>query len=112
VPPHILRRVASEDKNAPPGNRWDARRGDEYSRLVSRWADRDADTNGVGSKRSDVVLLQGADTATRADARHVAAEGSPERWFMRDSALSLVMFELFAPFLVAQSIGELAVYKV
>jgi hypothetical protein len=51
VPPHILRRVASEDKNAPPGNRWEARRGDEYNRLVSRWADRDADTNGMGSKR-------------------------------------------------------------
>jgi hypothetical protein len=53
-----------------------------------------------------------ADTATRADPRHVAAEGSPERRFMRDSALSLVMFELFALFLGAQSVGELAVYKV
>ena len=31
---------------------------------------------------------------------------------MRDSGLSLVMFELFAPFLVAQSVGELAVCKV
>jgi hypothetical protein len=29
---------------------------------------------------------------------------------MRDSGLSLVMFELFALFLVAQSLGELAVY--
>jgi hypothetical protein len=52
------------------------------------------------------------DSAIGADAGHVAAEGSPERRFMRDSGLSLVMFELFAPFLVAQSIGELAVYKV
>jgi hypothetical protein len=31
---------------------------------------------------------------------------------MRDSGLSLVMFELFAPFLVPQSVGELAVCKV
>ena len=40
------------------------------------------------------------------------AAGSPERWFMRESGLSLAMFELFALFLVAQSVGELAVYKV
>jgi hypothetical protein len=31
---------------------------------------------------------------------------------MRESGLSLAMFELFALFLVAQSVGELAVYKV
>jgi hypothetical protein len=55
---------------------------------------------------------ESADSAIGADARHVAAEGSPERRFIRDSALSLVMFELFAPFLVPQSVGELAVYKV
>jgi len=53
-----------------------------------------------------------ADSAIGADARHVAAEGSPERRFMRDSGLSLVMFGLFALFLMAQSIGELAVCKV
>jgi hypothetical protein len=52
---------------------------------------------------------ESADTATRADARHVVAAGSPERWFMRESGLSLAMFELFALFLVAQSVGELAV---
>jgi hypothetical protein len=52
-----------------------------------------------------------ADSAVGADARHVAAEGSPERRFMRDSGLSLVRFALFALFLVAQSVGELAVYK-
>jgi hypothetical protein len=34
------------------------------------------------------------------------------RWLMRDGGLSLVMFGLFALFLVAQSAGELAVHNV
>jgi len=114
VPPRILRRVASEDKNAPPGNRWEAQRGDEYTRLVSRWADRDADTNGVGSKRirrcptlGRAPIVPSAPMLDTLRLKGVPSAGSSATALSVSSCSSSL-----PPSSCPRAFGELAVYKV